>query len=430
MPADAAIQDPMTQRLVAQREQLVARVESIKDTANEQGEGGHGRDLNADEAAAVEAASKRVKEIDDQLDLLVRDWDLDDAMTDRLARLTPGNQATQTQYRTAGEVVWDMLHRYDDREAGRRFDRLMKRAAEHMGTSAAATVPVAGGFEGVVVKPVVGPVIDIRPQGRPFLTAIGVQDSPTSLMFMRPRIVDPNFETGVGPQAKEKAELVSKHFNVLADTVSLVTVGGYLNVSEQLRAFVAGSLDVIVSQLNRRLANATEAAAIDELEKSTAKVPLAAGADAAAILAAIYDASALVYANTGQMATWIAMGPKGWARLGSLVDLANRPLFPFLGASNALGAARADQLGFNAGPAGLTPIVTPALTDDTFWVGNALALEAYEYRYPLMEALEPSLLGRQVAVASSIGFYRPTTKEAGPGGTPPAEGSGAVHIAP
>ena len=80
--------------------------------------------------------------------------------------------------------------------------------------------------------------------------------------------------------------------------------------------------------------------------------------------------------------------------------------------------------------AGLQPIVTPGITDNTFWVGNGSALEAYEYTYPLLEAVEPSVLGRQVAVASSIVFYRPTTDESPDGGVTPASGNGAVHIAP
>ena len=64
-----------------------------------------------------------------------------------------------------------------------------------------------------------------------------------------------------------------------------------------------------------------------------------------------------------------------------------------------------------------------------FFVGNELGIEAYEYRYPTLEAIEPSLLGRQIAVASSIVFYRPTTTEAVGGGSPsPALGDGVVRI--
>lgn len=417
--------DAMTTRLVKERESIVNRAESIKATAVEQN-----RDLNDSDRTALAHDAERMQEIDAQLELVTTSLELDDGIRDRLARVSPGAVvAGDHRYESAGELVWDLLHRGSDPEADRRFMGVMRRAAQHMGTTAANTTPTAGGFDGLVVKPVVGPVIDISPDGRPFLTALGVRPSGNSFSFMRPRIVDPDFNTGVAPQGLEKAELASKKFDVLADTIVLTTVGGYLNVSEQLRAFVAGSLDLIVSHMNRRLAYATEVAAVTELEKSTAKVTLAADADAAAIQQAIYDASAMVYANTGALATWLLMGPDGWARLGGLTDAAGRPLFPFLGPVNAPGTSNATTFAMS-GPAGLQTIVSPAIDDDTFWVGNSLALEAYEYRYPLLEAIEPSLLGRQIAVAASIGFYRPTTAEAGPGGTPPAAGNGAVHIAP
>jgi hypothetical protein len=100
------------------------------------------------------------------------------------------------------------------------------------------------------------------------------------------------------------------------------------------------------------------------------------------------------------------MGPLGWVRLGSTVDLAGRPLFPTLGAANAPGTARADS--FATTVAGLSPVVTPAITDDALFVGGPDGLEGYMYRYPVLDTVEPSVLGRQVAVAASIAAYRPT----------------------
>ena len=73
------------------------------------------------------------------------------------------------------------------------------------------------------------------------------------------------------------------------------------------------------------------------MQESTGSVPLAADADAAAIIQAIYDAAAEYFGVTGELPSWIAMGPLGWARLGGLTDAAGRPLFPTLGASNAPG---------------------------------------------------------------------------------------------
>ena len=102
------------------------------------------------------------------------------------------------------------------------------------------------------------------------------------------------------------------------------------------------------------------------------------------------------------------------------VDAAGRPLFPFLGATNAIGPSSLGD--FNLGPLGLQQIVTPGISTTDIFIGNGSAFEAYAYAFPILEAIEPALLGRQVAVAEAMCFYRPTTKEAGPGDVPPAEG--------
>jgi hypothetical protein len=256
----------------------------------------------------------------------------------------------------------------------------------------------------------------------PFANAIGLIDAPNSLHFMRPRIVDPDFETAVGEQGEdatlgfEKAELPSKKFDVTADPVALATIGGYLNVSQQLISLQPGSLDMIIGHMNKRLAGAIDRRMVAEVAKSTGKVTLAADADAAAILKALFDASAKVYDATGELASWVAMGPLGWARLGSLTDAAGRPMFPYLGAANALGGANASTFAMS-GPAGLNPVVTPAIKDATFWVGNGACVEGYIYRFPILEAVEPSVLGRQVAVSAAVAGYRPNA-------------NGAVHLAP
>ena len=321
------------------------------------------------------------------------------------------------------------LHDHNDQEAKRRWDGVMKRAAQHMGTGdGSGTTPVAGGVGGLYVVPVVGPVIDLYPQGQPFLSAIGRSPAPNAMTFVRPRIVDPDFKDGAAPQSLEKAELTSKKFDIKVDNLSLSTVGGYLNVSQQLMSLHATAWDIIVAQLQKRTAWAGEAAAITELAKTGAHVPLAAGADSAAVLAALFEAASLVYQNTFALPTWIAYGPLGWAMLGSLVDGAGRPLFPFLGAANAMGTAGLGD--FNLGPLGLQQIVTPGITTTDIFVGNSNAFEAYVYSFPVLEAIEPALLGRQVAVAEAMCFYRPTTKEAGPSDTPPAEANGAVRVGP
>lgn len=414
---------------ITERDQLLNTVQVFKNTAADQD-----RDPTDNELEAMTKAFERIDKLDKLIEVVGQDKTMDDEMRQRLLNNTPA-PPSPVKYRSAGEMMWDCLHANygsshdaNDQEAKRRWDITMKRAAQHMGTDAAQTTPVAGDVGGLYVVPVVGPVIDLAPTGQPFLNAIGRRPSPGSMSFTRPRIVDPDLATGAAEQTLQKAELVSKKFDVKVDTLTLTTVGGYLNVSQQLLSLQPSGWDIIVSQLQRRVAYQGEAAAVAEAKASGAKVTLAAGADSAAVLAALFDAAELVYTNTGAAPTWLAYGPQGWSMLGSLVDAAGRPLFPFLGAANAMGSA--DLGGMTLGPLGLQQVLTPAITDTTLLMGNSLGLEAYVYSFPVLEAVEPSLLGRQVAVAEAMALYRPTTKEAGPSDTPPAEQNGVVKIAP
>jgi hypothetical protein len=157
------------------------------------------------------------------------------------------------------------------------------------------------------------------------------------------------------------------------------------------------------------------------LAKTTTTVdPLPAAPTPSDVLGALYAASGAVFNMTGELATWVVMGPSGWVQLGSLTDDSGRPLFPTMGGSNVSGTQSATSFAGNV--AGLNVIVTPSITDTTMYVGNASGVEFYEYRYPLMEALEPSVLGRQIAVAAGVCAYRPWTDATG--------GNGAVKIPP
>jgi hypothetical protein len=432
---------------MSERSSLVQRGEGLQLTVAE-GE----RDLTDTERTTLAQFRGRIEEIDRQLQLTTQSYELDAATAANIARIT--GQAAQvrrdpsSQWRSAGHCLWDYMHQRDSRDSAQRVQAFQQRgsdsesiyvpsvtdgpastrAAAHMGTTAEATTTPSGGFGGLVVSPVVGPIIDLGSYGTPLLNALGYNPAPNGFSFMRPRIVDANFDTGVGVQTLEKAELASQPFNLTSDTVSLDTVGGYLNVSLQSETFIQSpdALDLVVTQLRRRLNAKVEGLASGELAKATKTIPLAADADAAAVQAAIMQAAAAVFTATKQMPTWLAMGPDGWARLGGLTDLAGRPMYPSVSPSNALGTGGADQ--FIGSTMGLRVVVTPGISGLVMYMGNSVSIEMWAYFYPLLQQVEPSVLGRQVAVAASIGAYQPPTSEAGPANTPPAAYEGVVKI--
>jgi hypothetical protein len=412
----------MTERLLHERAQNEAKIASLKAVAVDQN-----RDLSPVDVESLKAYSERIRTIDGQLEVTTENVAMSQLVADKIAMLSGPATVQGHQYRSAGHLLWDALHQ-NDRDARARYENVQRRAAEHMGTSAQATVAVAGGFGGLTVSGPVGPVIDLNPKGRPWLDAIGVQSAPNAFSFMRPRIIDPDFATAAQPQAKEKQELASKKFDVGADTLQLKTVGNYLNLSRQAEDFIPEALNIVTNQLLARLAFAEEKALATEVGLTASKVTLVANAPADDVRQAFFDAAALVYDQTGALPEWIAMGPTGWARLGGLTDLALRPLFPFENPVNANGTSSPST--FTITGLGLTGIVTPGITDGTYYVGNSLGVEAYEHRYPVLTAVEPSLLGQQIAVAASLVIHRPTTLESPDGGVTPGQGNGVVKIAP
>jgi hypothetical protein len=126
------------------------------------------------------------------------------------------------------------------------------------------------------------------------------------------------------------------------------------------------------------------------------------------VTGAFADGIAKVYDETGMPPTYALVGPTGAARLTKVLDSAGRPLFPQLGPANASGTGTGPNEFGNI--FGLRPIVSPAVTTAAIWLGNSAAFEAYERPLPLMQQVEPSVLGLQVAVATMAAFYRPRTK--------------------
>jgi hypothetical protein len=417
----------LLERTVQEREQVVGLIESTTVAAFEAQ-----RDLSEQDHDTIDRARTRLEFLDKQIERLSFDTTVSDRARQALATNGVSGSTIPMSYRSAGEALHDLLH-LDHKDSRARLEQEMHRAAQHMGANAAATVPVAGGLGALVVKPVVGPIIDTTPVGRPFLTALGTIPLDSPLGFSRPRIVDNAYGVAPATQTAEKAELVSRAFDVKLDSLDTETVGEYLNVSQKLLSLPIGALNMILAQFAKRRAYKMETRAVSEVLESSEIVELAAAPptadEARLVYESVWEAARRVFVNTGDLPTWIAMGPLGWTRLGSLLDADDRPLFPTIGAAvNPMGMLGGADNFAAVGPAGLRAIVTHAITGPELIVGNSMSLEVYEYAYPMLEAIEPSVLGRQIAVASEVAFYRPTTEE--PAGAGNGTGNGAAIIAP
>ena len=405
--------DTLTARLIDERGKLVARFEGIKETIGEET-----RDANPTELATMQNVRDRIAEVDRQLDITTTDIQVRQETADRIARLMPGAVVAPRDfaYSRGGEAqaLWDCLHRSSDDDARARWTRATEqtRAAQHMGTTVVGTTAIAGGFDGLIVNPVLGPVISLYPTETPFLNLIGPRNAPTG-KFMRPRLIDPDLLTAAGPHAGglEKGEIPSKKWNYDTDPVSMTTIGNYINLSYEAMEWVPTALNDVISHLRLRTALGLESRVVAEAAKTGAHIELDSAADAEATNQAVWDAMARVFIATGQPATWLASGPLGLAMLGGKVDSTGRSLFPVVGASNAPGTAS----GFAViNPWGLRYAQTSAITDTAIYVGNGSGLECYLRWLPTLQADEPSVVGRQIGVAASVGFFSPITNETGP----------------
>lgn len=389
----------LLQNLVAENEEHQKSLDNIENLALEQK-----RSLTQADLDLIERTKTKQADIVAQIEVLAKQADMSEAAKARVAQLRGGVQSATgaVEYRSAAEYLWDFVMADIGQDPkikmqARQRMEAYNRAAQHVTVDA---------FEGIFPQAIVGPVITLIDASRPLFSAIGANRIPGGPSFRRPRLIDDHLSDGVGVQAQQKDELVSQKFEIVSDNVDLTTLGGYVNVARQVFDWGVASLATIVDQLAARYAYSTERALITEMQKSAGKVTLAAGADSADTIEAIYAASAKYYEATGTMPSVLAAGPNGWVRLGALSDSAGRQVFPFLSPSNASGGSM-NAKSFAGNPVGLSLTVTPGITDDSFYVTGPLGIEAYEQTVGQLSVVEPSVLGVQVSYSGYVGFYRP-----------------------
>jgi len=140
--------------------------------------------------------------------------------------------------------------------------------------------------------------------------------------------------------------------------------------------------------------------------------------DLAGWAAALYEAASLVYRGCGRLPDRVWCSLDVWAKIGPLVDM-NKLVFP--GAASG-GAGESSLARFSGNMFELDRIVVPTFPDGTCIVGASAMAEFYEQRIGLLSAVEPSILGVEVAYGgyTAFGFLEPDgfTKITAPTGLP------------
>lgn len=441
---------PMVQRLIDERQSTLDFVERTVAEANTQK-----RDLSTSEKETLANSRKRIGELDDQLTPLLA-FEQDKA---RAAQLTQdyapqqqtgagapaGGQPTGLggdqgrtnprvkEYKTRGEVIVDHIRAAglsgtsfgqgvpdadardrliangvvppnpsDDqiRSANRNADQIMQR----METEGRAT-QVSGDMPGIIPVPIVGAVMSDVDGARPFINSLGAKPLDfAGETFKRPLITQ---HVAMGKQTTQATStgLGTQKMIIGSVTFTKETWGGWLDVSRQDLDWTSPSAwDALLNDFTEQYGLVTENAAGDAFAAAVAagNTPVeVAGTGSASTLkdytTALYAAAALAYAGAGRMPDKIWMGLDQWGILGPLIESAVQTM------SNDTGQVNIGD--FQAGNLLKLPrAVVPSFPAGTIIIGASRWSEVYEERIGLLQAVNPSILGVQIAYGGYIAY--------------------------
>ncbi len=419
--------NPVLVRLLGDRDtqirfidETLARVES------------ESRDLVDAERNNLTAARDRIRELDEQIAPLEEFEQLRAAHRTSTSRYTPSSggagdsrPAARTEprgheYRTAGQIIVDRILAHDgnadavDRLVSAGLHRDLTGQARSMvtrleGEGRALVHQTTANTPGLLPEPIIGAIDNDTDAQRPFMSSIGVKSlaGVPGKTFERPTVTQ---HTQVGEQAAEKDELVSRQLVISGVPFNKRTFGGALNVSRQDIDWTSpAAWDAILTDLQEQYALETENAAADAFAAAvTATVENAAAVGQAGTLqqiaAAFYGAASAAYAGSGRLPNHVWMSLDMWALYGPVLDTAAATMLAGPGAGNDSSVSS-----FEGRVLQLPRTVVPSFPAGTLIVGVKERTEVYEERIGLLQAVQPSVLGVEIAYGGYLasGTLRP-----------------------
>lgn len=222
--------------------------------------------------------------------------------------------------------------------------------------------------------------------------------------FLRPR---KSGFTSVGTQAAEHDVLSSATANVVGDTVSKVTKGGAVALSEQEQDWTdPAMLAVTVQDLAERYAIDTDDSHCTAIETaSTASVQTVVSLTAASdvFVKAVAGAAAIAYGTSKSLPDTLFVAVDRFFYLASLVDGQGRLMFPMSNVVNSAGTNSGGVTSFaTMNVLGLTVIPDPNFTAGFWAVAVSKLVEFYEQNKGLLQIQSPSTLATTVAYRGYI----------------------------
>ncbi len=217
--------------------------------------------------------------------------------------------------------------------------------------------------------------------------------------FKRPRVTQ---RTTVAGQTTEGDILSSQRLQLTGDTVTKLTRGGVLALSEQEIDWTDPALlGLAIQDLAESYAIDTDTvltAAIEAAVTEGTETILSLTAASDVFIQALATGAAQVYSTSKKLADVLFVAIDRWAYMAGLVDGDGRPMFPITGPMNAAGGDTGGLRtfsGFNV--MGLDVVVDPNFSANVAIIAVSQLCEFYEQNKGLLSIAVPSTLEVQYA---------------------------------
>lgn len=410
--------NPTLSRLLEQRSEQEAFIDNVLAQVEEEG-----RDLVDAERRNLEAAEQRIAELDRQIEPLEAWEERRAAHRAALPAQPSGDQPRQrdrmtvearpVEYRSAGAFIVDTIRAVGypgaqvapDADAAQRVQTALGRA---IATQTTTETP------GLLPNTIQGAILTDLDATRPFVQSVGVKDLAgiPGKIFQRPRVTQ---HTQTGKQAAEKTDLPSRQFKVEGVPFTKDTFGGSLNVSRQDIDWTSPSAwDALISDLQLEYgADTDDFAAVQFATGVTQTQPWDnENTDKlGALINALYSAASMAATANGtkrasalRLPNHIWLSVDQWALLGAAVDRVRS----LVQGSNDPGST--SVMTFAGSILDVPRTMVPGLPSGSIIVGNTRLYEFYEERIGLLQAVEPRILGVEVAYGgyAAAGFLDAT----------------------
>ncbi len=184
--------------------------------------------------------------------------------------------------------------------------------------------------------------------------------------FKRPRVTQ---TTSVGTQATEGDVLSSQRLQLTGDTITKVTKGGVLSLSEQEIDWSDPSMlgQAVVSLAESYAIDSDDfhCSAIETAFTASTQTVLSNTATLAEFVAGVAASANACYGTAKKVPDTLFVAPDRWAYIIALTDTTGRPAFPFSGPQNVPGAGG----GVNTFSGGLNVLGLRVVADPNFTAG-------------------------------------------------------------